>query len=338
MGQASDGMKPTLETTTTTVSVQATATVPPSSDRTEAIRHDIEQTRAEMTETINAIEERLSPSALKEQAKARVREATVGRVEHMARNAGNTVDDARYTFMETVKQNPIPAALAAIGIGWLVKKSREPQVQRSAQYARGRYMEPRYYETGAIGYYDIDEADFRGSVGGVRGVGYEGGVGRQRGGVGDTVHRATDAAGDKAAELKERAGDLAHQTQERVGHLAHQVQHRAEDVADRAQYQARRAEDRFERSLEETPLAVGAVALALGAAAGLAIPRTQKEDALMGSARDQLVEKAQGFAQEAMGKAQHVAERAISETKEAVKDEAPSQGQSFAQGPQGYRY
>lgn len=45
------------------------------------IRAEIQQTRAEMSETIDAIQEKLSPQRVMEQARETVRDATVGRIE-----------------------------------------------------------------------------------------------------------------------------------------------------------------------------------------------------------------------------------------------------------------
>jgi hypothetical protein len=72
----------------------------------------------------------------------------------------------------------------------------------------------------------------------------------------------------------------------------------AGNIAEQAQYQALRLEDGFQRVLRESPLAVGAVTLALGTAVGLALPQTARENQLMGEARDSLLERAQDFAQE----------------------------------------
>jgi hypothetical protein len=47
----------------------------------ERTRAEIERTRSDMSETVDAIQERLSPENLKEQAKDRVREATVSRAQ-----------------------------------------------------------------------------------------------------------------------------------------------------------------------------------------------------------------------------------------------------------------
>ena len=69
-------------------------------------------------------------------------------------------------------------------------------------------------------------------------------------------------------------------------------------------------------------MAVGVAALALGAAVGLVLPQTERENRLMGEARDSLVEKARGVAQETVEKVQAVA----GEAQQAVKDEASKQG------------
>jgi hypothetical protein len=52
------------------------------------------------------------------------------------------------------------------------------------------------------------------------------------------------------------------------------------------------------------------VALTLGTAVGLALPRTEKEDQWLGEARDTLVKKAQNLAGEAVDKAKEVATQA----------------------------
>lgn len=54
------------------------------------------------------------------------------------------------------------------------------------------------------------------------------------------------------------------------------------------------------QKLEANPLALGAVGLAVGSIVGAIAPRLQKEDQLMGEARDQLMENVQVTAEEAV--------------------------------------
>jgi hypothetical protein len=76
------------------------------------IRADIDETRREMGGTLNELGDRLDPGHLVEQAKENVREATIGRVEETAKGVSDMV-------METIKRNPIPAALAGTGLAML---------------------------------------------------------------------------------------------------------------------------------------------------------------------------------------------------------------------------
>ena len=100
----------------------------------------------------------------------------------------------------------------------------------------------------------------------------------------------------------------------------------------------------FDRLLQDNPLALGLVALVLGALVGLLLPETAQEHALMGPKRDQLAQHAQdtvkdltqkvtvvaqtaqGAAQGALGKAQDAARDAFTEAYDTVKEEAQHQG------------
>jgi hypothetical protein len=84
------------------------------------IRSQIEHTRAEMTDTIDAIQARLSPGRLMTGAKETVKEATVGRVKRLAaktngvlRNGERRSVDAK-RVLKAVKSNPIPVVMVGI--------------------------------------------------------------------------------------------------------------------------------------------------------------------------------------------------------------------------------
>jgi len=119
----------------------------PTDAEIERTRAEIERTRADMSETVDAIQERLSPENLKEQAKDRVREATVGR----AQEAGSGI-------VETIRANPVPAALTGIGLGWLLVSAGRSSSSAQARYGGKAYSypptydySPRYEEQGAEG-------------------------------------------------------------------------------------------------------------------------------------------------------------------------------------------
>ncbi|HET6982539.1 MAG TPA: DUF3618 domain-containing protein [Myxococcaceae bacterium] len=244
-------------------------------DEPAEIRQNIEQTRAEMDGTLGELQERLSPSHVKEQVRESVKEtieetktalraATVGKVETMIRNTGSTLSEARQSIWTTIRENPVPAALSAIGLTWLF-------INRGGQSGGRRYASYGGFETDDYGR-GYGEAD--------RGLG--------------------SRAGSTVQQVKERASEVVETAQQKAGELASTASQTAERVADQAQVQVRRVEQAMERWMDENPLALGAVALAGGTAIGLALPRTQKEDRLMGSARDTVVDRAQELATEAV--------------------------------------
>jgi len=322
-------------------------------DDTTEIRTGIEETRAEMSETIDAIQERLNPQHLKEQVKdqvreqfqevkATVREATIGKAEDMVRNVGDTLDDARYGLVETIRQNPIPAALVGIGLGWLFMNKRSAPSRRYARYdEQARYYreaQPYYGNqqgyTGRVntygGSYGNDWAD-QGERGTKRALH------RVQETAGNVVNRAQDTVGTLADRTQETVETIADRTQETVGNVVSQAQETASTVANQtqeavgyiagqAQYQAQRVEDRFQRALHENPLAVGAVALAIGTAVGFSLPQTERENELLGEARDTLIDRAQEVAQDTLEKVQQVAGDVMDQAQSTVKEKAKERG------------
>lgn len=122
--------------------------------RTQEIREEIAQTRVEMSETIEAIQERLTPSHLVAQAGETVRNATTEKVKQMANTAEYAADQVMdSSFARAVKSNPIPAAMIGIGAAWLIAKGRS-----SASRDRRNHDYSRYRTSGA---YDSAQRDWR---------------------------------------------------------------------------------------------------------------------------------------------------------------------------------
>jgi hypothetical protein len=114
-----------------------------------------------MTETIDAIQERLSPRNLASQARTSVKEATVGRVKQAARSvsesasniAGSTRDSA-VDVAESVRHNPWPALLIGAGAAWwLIDRSRQSAYER-----RTTVIDSEHHD-GTTGYYDARGVD-----------------------------------------------------------------------------------------------------------------------------------------------------------------------------------
>lgn len=171
-------------------------------------------------------------------------------------------------------------------------------LRSSRRNARGRYAASR------------ERAPERGAFTGGQSVEYAtpGYEAAERAGV---TERGQRSVGELPEGAKRTAVDLKHRAQEVVGQTADRASHVASTVSSQAKEQAWRVEDRF----QETPLAISAVTFALGLAAGMAIPPTEREVKLMGDTRDRVVDRASDAARETTDKVQQVATRVMDETR-----------------------
>ena len=114
--------------------------------RTREIRRDIERTREDMAETVDAIQDRLSPRNLASNAVDSVRTAATEKARELTET-----EPVQY-----VRANPIPTAMVGVGIAglaWLAFGGREGDRYGSRSASRGR----RDWRSSA-GYYEVDDA------------------------------------------------------------------------------------------------------------------------------------------------------------------------------------
>lgn len=338
----------------------------------EEIRSEIEHTRAEMSQTIDAIQERLSPRRLVHEAQESVREATVGKAERMMNDASDRVTEAVETvgdtargmpssLMDAVRRNPVAAAVAGIGLGWLFMSARQSDhdrydgdgryraYRRATHYppygARPAGMTYSGYARGypgsdyAYGYrgadYDYDRYEHERSGGLTHKVGSAVSDVQDRAGemVSSTGERLSDTVSgvaDRASRMQDQVSEKAGRMQDRVTDTASHMQDRASewvdefgDVAQERFYEARHQYDRF---MQDSPIAVGAVALAMGVAVGLVLPSTRPERRVMGDARERVMGQAQEVFQDTAQKVQRVVDEVQSTVKDTVQEEAKAQG------------
>jgi len=286
----------------------------------QQLRASIEHTRADMSETIDELQERLNPANVKEMMKERlvekvqlaketIMDATLGKVEDMAERMSDTVYETRRGIVEVVKANPVPSALVGVGLAWLWMNRRDAGSNGDG-WSRRRGSRTNYSMSGSEGRWNSSRSgsafdDERDDLY-TRGQSF---AGRGEGAIAGAAGQARDTASKIASKARETVHDVTDKAQQTAGYVAE----RAQNVARGAQDQARRVEETFVRKLNDAPLAVGAVALALGTAVGLAVPRTRMEDEWMGDARDTLMDKAQSVASQTLDKVGEVAERVTGE-------------------------
>jgi hypothetical protein len=123
--------KPPSRTSESTRSARADSDLDAETDRrTREIQGEIAHTRAELSETIDALQERLRPGNIVSDATEKVKTATTERVRSMADTASGTAQG----IMEGARQNPIPALMIGAGVAWML-------YDRTRQRGNGRYLQ-----------------------------------------------------------------------------------------------------------------------------------------------------------------------------------------------------
>jgi hypothetical protein len=242
-------------------------------ESTERIKRDIEQTRGEMGETIDEIQERLTFANLSDQvteqvnnvvdtAKTALYDATVGKAVNYMKDI--TSGRSGGAVIGIVKSNPVPFVLIGAGAGLLALRAyRGNGGNGSSQRSSGM----RALSSGS------------------------GNLSDENSGSSSTLGKVTGAVSGTVGSAYEKVGEL--------GGTAMQT---------------------YDRQLQDNPLLVGAVAMAVGAAVGFAIPSTRYEGELMGDARNQLVDKAQTVASDLAEQAQSVATQVVDKAKDTVNE------------------
>lgn len=315
----------------------------------QVLRDRIEASRSRMAETVEEIGTRVNPDRVQRQIKARAR----GEVDQFKANAKekvrSTMKDMEHeveyrgrSVWRTVKDNPVPATLMGVGLAWMVANSvRDDDSYRPPRVSAYGPAEPypvHYPPTRATGYPPQPGASLEG---GLHAGGYDyasdfdeddEGIRDRAEEVGDEVrerssemaHRARNKAEDAMDTVSDQASELA----EKGRHQAREARHRVSEWGDRVEHRAMRAERRVEHAVQDNPLAAGAMAAALGFAAGLMVPETQREHELMGQTRDRVLDRAQSSAREATEKARESAKDTAGEAARRAVDEAFPGGDS----------
>ncbi len=307
-------------------------------DRTERaevehLRAEIAKNRMETEATLDAIQSRLTPARLKEQAREKVREVTIGKAQNMAHTAGDKARDAGYSMLDTLKDNIVPTAMIGVGLAWLVKSHKSGDGGHYGEYyAYDPYLEEEYPED-QLRNYAGPAADMRTYYSESRGSG----GGRTAQHAREKASGAAERAREKARAAGEKSGEMMSHTREKVGsagekagEIAGDAWDRASDAAGHAAHRTRElsrsARNKSRRMKDENPLIMAGALFAVGAALGFLIPETRKEREWMGETRDELMHQAKERGRDTLERMEEVAKETGKTAKETAKEEAKRQG------------
>ena len=281
------------------------------------IESDIRQTRGRMDATLDELSDRMSARSLLNSALDWWE----------SRNAGapgrNATSEAYQSVARRVRENPLPSLFVGFGLVWMIIDATTKNDE----------------ETGSIGEWSDSPSKGRRSYEGGRSPSYAVEYFDEQTETGDSPG-FTESAKNKLGEAKEAVSGVADTVKEKVTAVSEAASRTAEDLGRHAQdvYQQGRSRatsvgrqiqrgyhssaEQMESAMEEYPLAVGFGFAALGALIGVLLPRTRREDELLGEHSDQLVKATKEKGEELLERGKAVAQR----VSESAVDEARQQG------------
>lgn len=271
---------------------------------TREIERDVERTRSDIEDTVEALRDKMSIGQIVDEAA------------HYFRDSGGT--EVLNNFAAQARANPMPLALVGIGLAWLMSGRGQPAMRSHSSY-RGSYAGNGGSAYGGSSYggssYGGSQSGIGARVGETAGAARDAlsGTGRK---AGEAVASSMHKVGDSASQAYGKVSDTASQAYGKVSDTASQAYGAVSDTASHTYDQVSRRAGQVQRTvadlIEDEPLILAGLGLAVGAAIGAMMPATRTEQELMGDKLDELKEGASEMAREEWNKAKSVARDAAS--------------------------
>lgn len=292
------------------------------------MEQEISHTRERIGRTVSELEQRLSPGQLMDQALGYARD-------HGGQLASSVAG--------AVGRNPLPVIVTGLGVMWMLKSYGSGG--RSAGGGRlhdggGRRRSSTSSwgdEYGEYrGSYDVDtDADTDADTGhGLRetlsGMGET--IKSKVADARDSMSSATSSMGDRVHAAGGSLSDRVHSAQGSLGGRVHGVVDGARSAkraigerwdfaSQAARDQARRARGELGALMDEQPLLMGAIGLAVGATVAALMPGTRREHDLMGEASQSFTDKAGEVAAEGYESLRESASQSVDELARSIAGE-----------------
>ncbi len=255
----------------------------------EQLEREIDATRTELLATLEELEHRLSPTDLINQFWSQLR-----------RHGGEYGSN----LGRTLKDHPVPALIASIGLAWMMASSTRSHNGGSYGVRHGN----------GNGSGRFREAKERLREGGEQ-------LGEH---VREGMHGMRQRMHGMRESMRQRSGDarsgVVH-VRERATSSGEHLRERARAMSSSARHGVARARGGLGHLLEEQPLLLGAIGLAAGVIAGAALPPTEHEDRAFGRIRDRALDRAKRAGAEGARRARERAETAAESLKDALPED-----------------
>ena len=267
----------------------------------ETLEREIDARRANIGSLVDALESKLSPGQLIDEALA-----------YSKRNGGEFFGN----LGTTVRANPVPMVLTGVGLLWLMmSQNRPPSAHNGPSLFDSLGNSVSHMADSATDTFDSAKAR-----------------------VQETANRMKEKAshlGEKAQDYSGSVKGMGEGVGDKVSAAAERFTGSAHDAGDTLRRQGQNLQSSLSYMLKEQPLALAAIGIALGAAVGAALPATAKENQLMGRASDRVTDKARTMASDGYDKAAQAGKGFVDEVKASVVQPKAVNPGDQSQGPAG---
>jgi len=257
------------------------------------IDSDLSAIRSEMSETLHLLEDKFSPRALIEQLFSTVRGAGHGSSE-LVSNLGATFRD-----------NPVPLLLLASGVVSLIAADRTGAGRAARRGPRA-----------GAGTMAGDLADVADAVDDAKSS------------VKTRAREVAGTVGERARDLRERASERASEIGERAGELRAHAQETSAAAKGRVRDAVHETRERGARTLQEEPLVIVGLGLAIGAVLGISVPVSERERRILGREGEVLVRRGEG----AIGRAKEAVKKGVERATEVATTQPTERTQQRTEG------
>ncbi|MCY1665152.1 DUF3618 domain-containing protein [Rhizobium sp. SL86] len=290
--------------------------------RPEDIEREIEQDRQRIGAKLDEIQNRMSPGQLVDEAIAYAKGS--GGAEFLSNLTGS------------MKTNPMPVALMGISLAWLMASGNRSHAADAQPHAVSDEVDyPLATVTTPVQRVGPAEQDGSGRIShfkdatGTRFRAITDETGRRAGHFmdesGKTYRGFVDSTGRRVQDIRDETGKLFDEASgwlsDTVASLGHSASRMGRNIREAGRSAGRgsmamgasmrdqtsRMNDGLMRQFQDQPLVGGALAFAIGAAIGAALPRTEREDEMMGDMSDEVKGGVAARASNALDEAEHIA-------------------------------
>lgn len=238
---------------------------------TDRIEAELNQSRSKLSETLDALGNKLSPDQIASEV--------AGMAKEQARKVANGVT-------RQVRENPVPLLLIGAGVALLVYNNRKSIAssvnaddwstdRRYRSIEEARWATPRMPNETDDAYNDRVHEAYAGALGLKQKAGEALSEFKSR--VLSAVDTAKHAAADARDRISSAISGGAHYVSDKATDSARYISHKASDSAQYVGRKASQARHYTEDAYQENPLAIGAMLLGVGALIGILTPLSQPE-------------------------------------------------------------